>query len=48
MVRGAEVIEGYDTESDVAKFLVSENKLKILATDNGFVEYSAKSYINFS
>lgn len=48
MVRGAEVTEGYDAESDMAKFLVSENKLKILATDNGFVEYSAKSYMNFS
>ena len=48
MVRGAEVTEGYDTESDVARFLVSENKLKILEATDGFAEYSAKSYMNFS
>ncbi len=47
MVRGAEVEEGFDTESDIARFLVSENKLKILNAE-GFVEYSAKSYMNFS
>lgn len=48
MVRGVEVTEGFDTESDIARFLVSENQLKVLACTDGFIEYSAKSYMNFS